>query len=81
MSFLIIHEKGRGDPCWLNENTNGLIRQYIPKKTDFKIFSNEYIQEVQNKLNDRLRKSPGGVQLNFQTPTEYLKNMRIAFEN
>ena len=60
----------------LNENTNGLIRQYIPKKTDFKDFSDEYIQEVQNKLNNRPRKT-----LNFQTPIEYLKNMKIAFEN
>ena len=65
----------------LNENTNGLIRQYIPKKIDFKDFSNEYIQEVQNKLNNHPRKSPGCVQLNFQTPIEYLKNMKIAFEN
>ena len=60
----------------LNENTNGLIRQYIPKKTDFKDFSDEYVQEVQNKLNNRPRKT-----LNFQTPIEYLKNMKIAFEN
>ena len=60
----------------LNENTNGLIRQYIPKKTDFKDYSNEYVLEVQNKLNNRPRKT-----LNFQTPIEYLKNMKIAFEN
>jgi transposase, IS30 family len=60
----------------LNENTNGLIRQYIPKKTDFKDFSKEYIQDVQNKLNNRPRKT-----LNFLTPIEYLKNMKIAFEN
>jgi transposase, IS30 family len=60
----------------LNENTNGLIRQYIPKKTDFKNYSNEYVLEVQNKLNNRPRKT-----LNFLTPIEYLKNMKIAFEN
>ena len=60
----------------LNENTNGLIRQYIPKKTDFKDLSDEYVQEVQNKLNNRPRKT-----LNFLTPIEYLKNMKIAFEN
>ena len=76
MPFLIIHGKERGGPCRLNENTNGLIRQYIPKKTDFKDFSDEYVQEVQNKLNNRPRKT-----LNFQTPIEYLKNMKIAFEN
>lgn len=60
----------------LNENTNGLIRQYIPKKTDFKQYTDEYLQEVQNKLNNRPRKT-----LNFLTPIEYLKNMKIAFEN
>jgi transposase, IS30 family len=37
----------------LNENTNGLIRQYIPKKQDFKKLTNDYICNVQNKLNNR----------------------------
>lgn len=60
----------------INENTNGLIRQYIPKKTDFKDYSDEYVLEVQNKLNNRPRKT-----LNYLTPIEYLKNMKIAFEN
>jgi transposase, IS30 family len=60
----------------LNENTNGLIRQYLPKKTDFKEYSDEYILEVQNKLNNRPRKT-----LDFLTPIEYLKKMKIAFEN
>jgi transposase, IS30 family len=60
----------------LNENTNGLIRQYIPKKTNFKEYSDDYVLEVQNKLNNRPRKT-----LNFLTPIEYLKNIKIAFEN
>lgn len=60
----------------LNENTNGLIRQYIPKKTNFKEYSDEYVLEVQNKLNNRPRKT-----LDFLTPIEYLKNKKIAFEN
>jgi len=48
-----------------NENTNGLIRQYIPKKIDFSTITDEYIEYVQNKLNDRPRK-----RLNFLTPNE-----------
>lgn len=53
----------------LNENTNGLIRQYIPKKTDFNDFSDEYVRNVQNKLNNRPRKTLG-----FLSPIEYLNN-------
>jgi len=49
----------------LNENTNGLIRQYFPKKTDFKKVSDEEVLRVQEDLNNRPRKS-----LNFQTPKE-----------
>jgi transposase, IS30 family len=48
-----------------NENTNGLIRQYIPKKTDFSTITDEYIEYVQNKLNHRPRK-----RLNFLSPNE-----------
>ncbi len=39
-----------------NENLNRLIRQYIPKKTDFSLISDEYICYVQNKINNRPRK-------------------------
>ena len=49
-----------------NENTNGLIRQYIPKGTDFDTLSDEYIQYVQEKLNRRPRK-----RLNFLSPVQY----------
>jgi IS30 family transposase len=38
-----------------NENTNGLIRQYFPKGTDFTKIPMETIQQVQRKLNDRPR--------------------------
>jgi IS30 family transposase len=50
----------------LNENFNRLIRQYIPKKTDFKTIDNQYIEYVENKLNNRPRKKLG-----FLTPNEY----------
>jgi len=42
-----------------NENLNGLIRQYIPKKTDFSLISDEYICYVENKINNRPRKCSG----------------------
>jgi IS30 family transposase len=49
----------------LNEHTNGLIRQYLPKKTDFTQISKEEIITIQNKLNHRPRKV-----LNYRTPYE-----------
>jgi len=39
-----------------NENTNGLIRQYFPKKTDFTKITLEEIKFAQNQLNERPRK-------------------------
>jgi transposase, IS30 family len=48
-----------------NENTNGLIRYYLPKKTDFKLISNEQIKQIENALNNRPRK-----RLKWLTPLE-----------
>ena len=48
-----------------NENTNGLIRQYFPKGTDFRDISHCQVREVENKLNDRPRACLG-----FRTPNE-----------
>lgn len=39
-----------------NENTNGLIRDYFPKGTDFNLISKKEILEVQNQINQRPRK-------------------------
>ena len=39
-----------------NENLNGLIRKYIPKKTDFSTFTEEYMQFVEDQLNNRSEK-------------------------
>ena len=47
------------------ENLNGLIRQYIPKGTDLKNITHLQIYEIQEKLNNRPRKS-----LNYKTPNE-----------
>ncbi len=42
-----------------NENANGLIRQYLPKDTDFTKITDEKVQQVQDALNNRPRKSRG----------------------
>ena len=49
----------------LNENTNGLIRQYIKKGSSFKNITNERINFIENRLNNRPRKSLG-----YFTPNE-----------
>jgi len=43
----------------LNENTNGLIRQYFPKKRDFKTITQKEINRAMDKLNNRPRKCLG----------------------
>lgn len=43
----------------LNENTNGLIRQYFPKGCDFTSITNKDIRRVMDKLNNRPRKCLG----------------------
>ena len=59
----------------LNENTNGLIRQYFPKKTNFKAITNKEISYVNDKLNNRPRKTLG-----FYTPNEifYSKQKEVV---
>jgi len=46
----------------INENTNGLIRQYFPKGTDFNQVTEQEIEFVMNRLNSRPRKTRGGKQ-------------------
>ena len=53
-----------------NENTNGLIREYFPKGTDFRDVSHHEVRQVENRLNNRPRACLG-----FRTPTE------VFFEN
>lgn len=48
-----------------NENTNGLLRHYFPKGTDFRTISEEEIELVVKKVNNRPRKC-----LNYRTPHE-----------
>ena len=56
----------------LNEFTNGLIRQYLPKSTNMLLVTDDNVNFVQNALNNRPRKV-----LNFQTPREvFLKSLK-----
>lgn len=48
-----------------NENTNGLLRQYFPKGTNFNKISKNALKEVQDEFNDRPRKT-----LEWYTPHE-----------
>ena len=61
-----------------NENLNGLIRQYIKKKTDFRTLSDKYIKSIETKLNNRPRK-----RYNYENPIfvmeKLLFNKSVAF--
>lgn len=60
-----------------NENLNGLIRQYIPKKTDFSKVSDQYIKEIETKLNNRPRK-----RLAYKSPNQHfaeILNQHLKF--
>jgi IS30 family transposase len=58
----------------LVENTNGLIRQYFPKKYNFAKFTDKELQQVEDKLNNRPRKSLG-----YRTPNEvFFKQRSVA---
>lgn len=54
----------------LNEHTNGLIRQYIPKNTHIINISQEKINEIEDLLNNRPRKV-----LNYLTPLEAFEKL------
>ncbi|MCU0324015.1 MAG: IS30 family transposase [Spirosomaceae bacterium] len=52
----------------LNENTNGLIRQFIPKSQNIKELDEKFIKSIQFNLNHRPRKD-----LDFLSPVQYYK--------
>jgi len=57
----------------LNENTNGLIRQYFPKDRDLTTVTKFEIEYAMDKLNHRPRKSLG-----YRTPYEVFFNTRTS---
>lgn len=58
-----------------NENTNGLVRQYFPKKTDFSMIEVAETQLTAEKLNHRPRKC-----LDFMTPFEVFFLPSVALQ-
>jgi IS30 family transposase len=69
--------------AWENgtiENTNKLIREYIPKNSNFADYDDKKLQEIQDKINNRARKK-----LNYYSPIEkflYItKKNKVAFRN
>ena len=53
----------------INENTNGLLRQFFPKKTDFSKVSWKEIKDAVDNLNNRPRKTRG-----YLTPNQIFNN-------
>ena len=54
-----------------NENTNGLLRQYLPKGTDLSGYTQRELNAIAQRLNTRPRKC-----LNFATPLEVFTQLR-----
>src|SRR5690625_6489278 len=55
-----------------NENTNGLIRQYLPKEQELKTLTGPEVRMIKKRLNHRSRKSLG-----YLTPHEVMNNIQM----
>lgn len=60
----------------LNEQLNGLLRQYLPKGTDLSLMSPAQLRQIVKQLNDRPRKK-----LQYRTPNEVFAAMNFALVN
>jgi IS30 family transposase len=54
-----------------NENTNGLLRQYLPRRLDFRTFTQDDFDAIAQELNERPRQTLG-----FKTPSQALAGLR-----
>ena len=56
------------------ENVIGMVRRYLPKKTNFSKISEKKIKEIQLKINNRPRKCLG-----FRTPLEFFQRVALTY--
>ena len=56
------------------ENTNGLVRGFFPKGTDFNLVTKEKLNWVQNALNERPRETLG-----FNTPKDTFNSLLLNY--
>jgi len=69
----------RGGNAWQrgsNENTNGLLRQFMPKGTDISDTNQTWLNDVAALMNNRPRKTLG-----WRTPTEAMAEEIAAFKS
>lgn len=59
----------------INEHTNGMLRRYFPKSMKFKHLTQNDVDEVVQKLNNKPRKSLG-----YRTPYEVFYNLTVALQ-
>lgn len=60
-----------------NENTNGLVRQYFPKGTDFSKITQRQVKAVERRLNNRPRKTLG-----YKTPNQvFFNSSKVALRS
>lgn len=60
----------------VNENLNGLLRQYLPRKSDLRCTTAHQLDEILQRLNDRPRKKH-----NYRTPREVFREACLALDS